>query len=70
MTRKDFALIASVLLNDRPFADGASYSGMTDWERGASDEWHTTTLAMATALATTNPQFDRARFLKACGVSS
>ena len=68
MTRKDFVLIAATLLSERPDIEG--YDSLNDWERGASDEWHTVCLAFAKALATTNPQFDRARFLIACGMNS
>ena len=37
---------------------------------GAGHAWKDTCLAMADALANTNPRFDRARFLAACGVQS
>jgi hypothetical protein len=54
MTRKDFELIAAVLKNRRALAGDA----------GAFD-----TLArdFAEALAATNKQFNRDRFLRACG---
>lgn len=54
MTRKDFELIAGVISNSQ----GLTRGGVMD------------TLAerLADALATTNPNFDRARFLKACEV--
>jgi hypothetical protein len=57
MTRKDYELIADVF-NDH----NARYSRRTS---AISDE-----LArdMADALATTNPAFDRVRFLRACGL--
>lgn len=58
MTKKDFELIANVFRNQ--------YTGH------GSPEWVRESLAvkMAEALATTNPKFDRARFLAACGVRS
>lgn len=73
MTKKDFELIASALRDDAAhLAPDAcdDYSQRTDWEKGAYDQWNTTALAIARALATTNPRFDRARFLEACGVAS
>lgn len=60
MTKKDFELIAAAI------------------RRGAFDKMGPVRTAIhndyaarvADALATTNPKFDRARFLAACGVSS
>jgi hypothetical protein len=57
MTRKDYVVIAAALrrsLERSPLADS---TGVID-----------AALAMADALAGTNPRFDRSRFLKACGV--
>ena len=69
MTKKDFELIANTLRSEDPRTK--HYPDMTDWEKGvAGEEWNTTVLAFADALATTNPRFDRARFLAACGVQS
>ena len=58
MTRKDFELIAKVLR--------AARNG--DIDRRA--EWVTDAIAedMADGLATTNPRFNREKFLRACGV--
>lgn len=75
MTRKDYVLIAAVMRADAAHLDESRidrhiYSDMSAWERGAYDQWNTTCLAMAHALAADNAAFDRARFLKACGVSS
>ncbi len=44
------------------------YGQMTDWEKGAYDQWNTTAGAIADALARDNPRFDRNRFLVAAGV--
>jgi len=54
MTRKDFELIAGVISNSQ----GLTRGGVMD------------TLAerLADALQTTNPRFNRALFLEACGV--
>lgn len=55
MTRKDFELIAEVLRNAEEIIDEYAMEALA---------------SMFTAkLCETNPQFDRARFLKACGVN-
>ena len=59
MTKKDFVLIAAALATARPLASATP----------ASVHWQACH-ACADALATTNPLFDRARFLQACGVAS
>ena len=60
MTHKDFQLIADVLQH----ADAHTSVGGQD-ERTV--RW--VAELMADSLATTNPRFDRARFLKACQTS-
>lgn len=73
MTKKDFELIATALQEDAAHLNRAlhrDYRNMTDWERGAYDQWSTTVLALADALATTNPLFNRERFLVLCQVQS
>jgi hypothetical protein len=59
MTRKDFQLIADTISNLA-----------ADFNNGGSDEVSLSLVAqeLADALATTNSQFNRARFLTACGV--
>ena len=59
MTKKDFILIAAALKATQP-----SYAAR------AQVAHDITINAIADALATTNPLFDRARFLAACGVPS
>lgn len=58
MGRGHFKLIASVLLETRPRAYGASAA------------WRTIVEKMADALAQTNPSFRRETFLAACGVET
>lgn len=61
MTRKDYVLLAAALRRARP----DSFS-----EEPARVQFVTDCMNIATALANTNPRFDRERFLTACGVSS
>lgn len=62
MTKKDFELIARAVLDSRPLGATPQYA---EWANGQCDM---TAERLADALATTNPKFDRARFLAACGV--
>lgn len=60
MTRKDYVLLAEALAEARTENCG-----------GAADRQHARDCAaVADALARENARFDRARFLKACGVQS
>jgi hypothetical protein len=60
VTKKDYELIAGVM--ERLSAD---------FNNGGEDTVSLSLVAeeLATALADTNPRFDRARFLTACGVN-
>ena len=53
MTRKDFEMIAEVI--------ATAWHGSEETRTGLSNK-------MADALETTNPRFNRALFLEACGV--
>lgn len=59
MTRQHFALIADVL------KDSLQHNACGEDQRAMCD---TIAHNMASALRTTNPNFNRERFLKACGV--
>jgi hypothetical protein len=61
MTRQDFQLIADVFNEAREWSEG--YSRDESCRRILAER-------MADKLATTNERFDRARFLKACGVEA
>lgn len=69
MTRQDYELIARVVAQVEPNIVVTYYCGD---ERDRPNVYMRDRLAgmFADELAQTNPQFDRARFLKACGVSS
>ncbi len=60
MTKKDYVVIAAVLDRIR-----------LDFDMDGEDTVSLSLVAeeLATALADTNPRFDRARFLTACGVN-
>lgn len=60
MTRKDFNLIAAALNESRTIVwDKAA-------EQAVADQFAVTVAFVARALATTNPNFDVARFVAAC----
>lgn len=63
MTRKDYVLIAAALASAQPdpYADGARFLERQH-KRDCED--------IADALASDNPRFDRARFLRACGITT
>ena len=67
MTRKDFQLIADALVNLRTFE--AHDSEMSETVARAV-RYSSVVDALASALATTNPRFDRDRFLGACGIGA
>lgn len=66
MTKKDFELIAACIREDVP---GQAFRNGMDGSR-ALEVRDIAAAAFADALATTNPRFDRARFLQACEVAS
>jgi hypothetical protein len=59
MTRKDFELIAMALLRVRARPNLDNLNGL--------DAVDDVIDGLARVLATTNPRFDRAKFLQACG---
>jgi hypothetical protein len=61
MTRRDFILISETLKESRPPDPRKDRV----WRN-----WRDTCERMANALVGTNPNFDRARFLNACGLES
>jgi hypothetical protein len=62
MTRKDFQLIAQTIADLMASQkDRGAFAHTPSLEEVAQE--------LADALATTNPQFDRTRFLTACGVN-
>lgn len=60
MTRKHFRAIADAIARSRYGHDSSA-------ERAAIDD---TAVLIAYALADANPNFDRARFLRACGLEA
>jgi hypothetical protein len=66
MTRKDYIMLAEALASARPSGEDC---GNPERTRGTVDQYARDCEAIADALAE-NPRFDRARFLRACGVQS
>lgn len=66
MTRKDFNLIADILIDFKPGLD----TPITNFGKreAAFKKYHSQMVAcFANSLASTNPRFDLDRFLHACG---
>ena len=62
MTRKDYVLISQILKGAKNYE--ATFNDNEKGAKAIEGIIHT----FATMLSTTNPNFDRARFLTACGV--
>jgi hypothetical protein len=63
MTRKHFEIIAAALRSTRPPVELMPTDGPA-----AYSQWRDDVTSMTVALVDTNPRFDQAKFLKACGV--
>lgn len=63
MQRRHFELIAASIARSRQ----ASSIGGTAAKKAAAAAIHLVAIDLAVSLAATNPAFDRARFLAACG---
>lgn len=61
MTRKDYVLLAAALKDAKPLPSPCPES---------CHGWRLASHAVCEALSRDNPQFDRDRFLRACGVLS
>lgn len=61
MTKMHFETIAKALLLERPGEN---------WDANKRVQWELDVKAVANALAWHAPRFDRARFLRACGLES
>ena len=61
MTRRDYELIAAALKSEKPQAH---------WSANKMIQWQLDCAAIAGALASTNPRFNRNRFLAACGIAT
>lgn len=66
MTRKDYVLIAAAIADSRETAKRCNGG----FSKKDASMLQLTAAKIADALASDNPQFDRARFLTACGVQS
>lgn len=63
MTKKDFELIASILLYNKP-----SYTARPEGYSIRVEKWRGVCESTAQILAEKYPPFQKAKFLKACGV--
>lgn len=69
MTKKDYVRIAQVFHVTRCYVDvPGRVTGKPTCQETDAATWEALAYEMADMLATDNPRFDRARFLKACGV--
>lgn len=69
MTKKDFEAIARAIQNDRKHWSAARGYDMAEIE-GALSALSSVGESIATYCQQANPQFNRARFLAACGIES
>ena len=60
MTKKDYEAIAAAIAHTKMLADSNGYGAYSTLEEVAEQ--------LAAVMAADNERFDRARFLKACGV--
>ena len=70
MTRQHFAAIAASLKATRPENIPADAFARSPYEAGVWDAWTTTVYGIADTLQGFNLNFDRSRFLTACGLFS
>lgn len=68
MAKKHFEAIAEALKARKPNDNKDVWEGEEDYFNGLISQWRGDCEAMADVLAEFNDQFDRARFLAACGV--
>jgi hypothetical protein len=64
MTRKDFELIARILLHSKPVIP--PFAELGNYTIGKQEQWENTVEHFAEMLGATNPRFDKARFIAAC----
>lgn len=63
MTRKDYKLLAAAFAATKP----APCTFGPDHTRASVEQWQKDVNEIAIALQSDNPNFDRVRFIKACG---
>lgn len=70
LEHRHFAFIAATLLAMRPEVDNPAKLDPGEANAAWYETWRQQVDHWADACAATNPRFDRARFLRACGVAS
>jgi hypothetical protein len=69
MTRKHFEEIAACLNRLKPSEMRYNYDELTEEQRGKVAQWQRSVHHLAAMCADSNPAFDAARFLAACGAT-
>ena len=67
MTRKDYIVIAAIIAGTRSQLESSTASN-TSWNNGNEFARELIAYTFAEHAERNNPRFDRARFLKACGI--
>ena len=67
MTRKDYILIANAFQDQKKFMEHFPMHYSTEQKQAVEDQIASLARNLATALKIDNPDFDRVRFLQACG---
>lgn len=68
MSKKHFIQLAAALRASRPTTNKPHFADLTPCESMNLAGWRMTVRSVADVCAQTNPRFDRARFLAACGM--
>ena len=72
MTKKDYEKIADILNRGKLVGAPYGFEYTPEWERaykiGARDQWLEAVNGITSILSQDNPRFDRAKFLRACGL--
>lgn len=68
MTRKDYISLAEVIASSLTVPNVEAREQLTDEEKTRNKQSISIAYALADTLAEENPNFDRSRFLRSCGV--
>lgn len=68
MTKKDYEAIAYAINYGQLVRPPVKSQAGSDYMTGAQDQRYEIAIRLAAHMENNNPRFDRARFLKACGI--